>query len=347
MTEQIHVAFAARRLGKEAVGGIEQFSRDVLEGLQARFTVSDLACYGSAKLPVRYLWGLRRRLRATARAVPRLVVDLSDATLCYALRGLDAPSVVRIHGLDLLHRNRLYQRILKRSLPLASHYVANSDATQELLLARGVQETDTTVVHPAAHAPAQIAEHRDPKRLLMLGRLVPRKGFVEFIEQVWPMLAGEGYRLDVVGAGPEWRRLCKAREDAPAGKRISLHGQLPRSAVEAAFHEAGTFVMFNQPIPGDWEGFGIVAAESASFGVPVVAARMQGITDAVLEGDTGLLCTPQDAEEFAEAIRVCASEARLDDRRRVSRLAQERYGVDRLWREYANVIERMAGGAGL
>jgi glycosyltransferase involved in cell wall biosynthesis len=60
--------------------------------------------------------------------------------------------------------------------------------------------------------------------------------------------------------------------------------------------------MPNVVVPGDIEGFGLVALEAAVTGLPVVAARLQGIVDAVHHGGNGVLVETGDAAGFTKAV---------------------------------------------
>ncbi len=60
-------------------------------------------------------------------------------------------------------------------------------------------------------------------------------------------------------------------------------------------------------LPSYREGFGSVLIEAASIGIPSIASRIYGITDAVEEGTTGLLHTPGAVREIAEAMLLLAS----------------------------------------
>ncbi len=55
-------------------------------------------------------------------------------------------------------------------------------------------------------------------------------------------------------------------------------------------------------IPGDVEGFGMVAIEAASQGVPTVAFRVGGIPDAIADGVSGRLIAPGDYAALSDAI---------------------------------------------
>ncbi len=56
-------------------------------------------------------------------------------------------------------------------------------------------------------------------------------------------------------------------------------------------------------LPSKCEGFVIVALEAAAYGLPVIAYDTRGVTDAVLDGETGVLLKPGSKdEEFAEVV---------------------------------------------
>jgi glycosyltransferase involved in cell wall biosynthesis len=52
----------------------------------------------------------------------------------------------------------------------------------------------------------------------------------------------------------------------------------------------------------DVEGFGTVYLEAGLFGVPCIGTRVGGVPEAILEGRTGILVEPDDAEGLRDAI---------------------------------------------
>jgi glycosyltransferase involved in cell wall biosynthesis len=55
-------------------------------------------------------------------------------------------------------------------------------------------------------------------------------------------------------------------------------------------------------MPSTWEGFGVSAIEASAMRLPVVASNIHGIPDVVVDGETGILVPPADAEALAGAI---------------------------------------------
>ena len=60
-------------------------------------------------------------------------------------------------------------------------------------------------------------------------------------------------------------------------------------------------------LPSYREGFGLVTIEAAAVGIPTLASRIYGITDAVIDGVTGLLHEPGDLAGIAEGLRTMAT----------------------------------------
>jgi len=75
-------------------------------------------------------------------------------------------------------------------------------------------------------------------------------------------------------------------------------------------------------LPSYREGFGNVVIEAAVMGIPTVGTRINGLIDAVADGETGLLVPVRDAGALAEALRRVLGDAAL--RQRLGAAARER-----------------------
>ena len=64
-------------------------------------------------------------------------------------------------------------------------------------------------------------------------------------------------------------------------------------------------------LPSYREGFGAVIIEAAAVGLPAIASRIYGITDAVDEGVTGFLHRPAASDEIMLAMSILASEKQV------------------------------------
>jgi len=79
-------------------------------------------------------------------------------------------------------------------------------------------------------------------------------------------------------------------------------------------------------LPSYREGFGTVIIEAAAVGLPAIASRIYGITDAVLDGVTGILHKPGSKTEIANAMSLLSRNPKT--RARLGRAAKERVVKD-------------------
>ena len=158
-------------------------------------------------------------------------------------------------------------------------------------------------------APAPATAGRPP-RLVWIGRLVAHKR----AELLVPV-AARGFTIDVIGRGPGAAALSAAIESAPAlaearAGAVVLHGYLPEEDKRAIVGQALLHLNTSQG-----EGWGLCVLEAAALGVPTVAYDVEGLRDAVRDGQTGWLV--RDGEELADvvdrAVKELADPARRDE----------------------------------
>jgi phosphatidylinositol alpha-1,6-mannosyltransferase len=109
--------------------------------------------------------------------------------------------------------------------------------------------------------------------------------------------------LDVVGDG----RLRPSLESLACAIGIDgaavFHGRLSDEERDAVLAEGSVFAMPSRVDAfGSSEGFGIAYVEAGGRGLPVVAGRVAGALDAVVDGETGLLVDSRDHVQVAEAL---------------------------------------------
>lgn len=151
---------------------------------------------------------------------------------------------------------------------------------------------------------------------LYLGRLNRFKGIPELL-RAFEMAVQNRRNLHLVVAGPDEENLAAA-VDAVA---INIPGRVHRveyvNHPEQYMSAADVFCL-----PSYREGFGSVLIEAASIGIPAIASRIYGITDAVEDGVTGILHQPASDHEIAAAMLLLANDENL--RRRMGSSARAR-----------------------
>ncbi len=242
-------------------------------------------------------------------------------------RRAKARSAIFVHGLDLVVDNWVYQTFFIPFLRRHDRIVANSRNTRTLASDKGCPAKRIEIVNPGSTIPPNsLLERTDAVReefglagkkvVLFVGRMVPRKGLAEFLENAWPRIidALPNAILLVVGDTPDDALL----KDSKGAKRlmdaigrcgaesVRFVGAVDDDTLWNCYAAADTLVFPLIRVKGDVEGFGMVAIEAAASGTPTVAFPVGGVVDAVSEGKNGLLVPEGDYRAFADAvISIC------------------------------------------
>jgi glycosyltransferase involved in cell wall biosynthesis len=153
---------------------------------------------------------------------------------------------------------------------------------------------------PAPQTPPARADQGQD--LVWVGRLVAHKR----AELLLPV-AKRGFGIDVIGRGPS----AAALSAAAAGIRV--HGFLPEQDKQAMVARSLLHLNTSQG-----EGWGLCVLEAAALGVPTVAYDVEGLRDAILDGQTGWLV--REGEQLADVVERAAKE--LADPARKEQIAQ-------------------------
>ena len=163
------------------------------------------------------------------------------------------------------------------------------------------------VIHPGVCVDAPAGEKvpgRDV-RIGFVGRLVEQKSpeTLLFAFQILSKTMKRKARLRIVGDGPMLPKLKGLARNLGIADRIDWLG----SANGA--EEMKSFDIF--ALTSHYEGFPYVILEAMSSGVPIVATRVGGATEAIRDGENGFLAAPGDVEGIAKALVILVDDARL------------------------------------
>lgn len=144
----------------------------------------------------------------------------------------------------------------------------------------------------------------------------------------------------IAGEGP--LRAALDAEVRALGLPDRVHFLGWRSDAHAVFAALDVFLA-----PSLWEGFGLVFLEAMALGVPIISTQVSAIPEVVIDGDTGWLVPPRDADAIAAALLHALTDA---DARR-ARGAQGRrrlettFTPDVMVDQTLAVYRRLEGGA--
>jgi colanic acid/amylovoran biosynthesis glycosyltransferase len=188
----------------------------------------------------------------------------------------------------------------------AAAFTAVSSAMREALVAMGFPAARTHVVYMGLDVEAFAFRPRTEAglRLVAVGRLVEKKGFLDAISALYHLRRqGHDATLRIVGDGPV--RDALERHAGRLGIRglVRFAGERPHSEVREALHDADVMLAPSVTAPdGDREGMPNTVLEALAAGVPVVATRHAGIPEVIEDGKTGLLVDEHAPEQVAAAV---------------------------------------------
>lgn len=113
----------------------------------------------------------------------------------------------------------------------------------------------------------------------------------------------QNVELMIVGDGNLREKLEALSRNLGLETIVHFLGYVSHQKIPGLLHEAHIAVM---PSTNHAESFGVAALEAQATGIPVVASRVGGIPEVVIDGETGLLVQPRNVQSLAEALLYLA-----------------------------------------
>jgi phosphatidylinositol alpha-1,6-mannosyltransferase len=334
------------------VGGMELLSFEITTRIARRRSATILALRrGQAWLPW-FVLASATRVALGAMRGSIAVLHLGDPVLAPVgalARLFGVPVCVTVHGLDVTFGHPLYRLWLRLFFRRLDGYICISEAARAAGIAAGVAPERTVVIGIGIDVPAPAAppSAREKDLLLFVGRLVLRKGLRWFVEEVLPVLAARrpGCRLAIIGTGPEREAIEAAATRRGVADRLLWLGAIGDDGKWEWLGRASVCIVPNVAVPGDIEGYGITALEAAAAACPLVVADLEGLRDAIVDGEGGTVVPSGDAARWTETL------ATMLDAPDIARAAGERAQAwvraarswDTVCDRYEAVLDALAG----
>ncbi|PID51650.1 MAG: TetR family transcriptional regulator [Candidatus Moraniibacteriota bacterium] len=252
-----------------------------------------------------------------------------------------------VHGLDLTYKNTFYQRWwVRKFIPTCDVLIAVGNQTIKEGVKRHIDKNRFVFIPNGVHPEKFMDDtyttdiifdvidqkYRGKKFLLTFGRLARRKGAAWFIRTVLPHLHDDILYV-IAGDGADRENVLKAIAEKKMSDRVLFLGYVDDESRSKLFHGADLFIQPNIKVPGDMEGFGITLLEAGVSGLPVLAARLEGLKDAIKDGKNGFLIESGNVTAWREKIEEVLHDD--FDRKRFGKSAQQ-YVIDHLsWEKVA------------
>jgi colanic acid/amylovoran biosynthesis glycosyltransferase len=224
-------------------------------------------------------------------------------------RRLNVPLVVTFLGFDATVERAfgplwtVYKRKRRTLFRSADRILAVSEFIRSRLIEAGCPPERVVTHHlsvDTSHFQRDAHVQRE-RAVVFVGRLVEKKGCGDLIEAMRRVHEQDPHvRLRILGDGP----LRAALERQAHGMRgVTFLGPRPPDEVRREMEQAMVFALPSRTAAsGDSEGLPVVILEAQSMELPVVSTRHAGIPEAVLHGQTGLLCAEGDVDALAANI---------------------------------------------
>ena len=261
-----------------------------------RFTNSpDIEKYVYVHTPARYLWNPELDSRGNSRIIRSI--------------------------------SPIFRSIDRRRANESSNYVANSNFVRERIASSWGIEAN--VIHPPVDVEkiqsesdwrdrlgaqdAQTLENLPSEFILGASRLVEYKRMDAVIR------AGAAAKIPVViaGSGPDLERLKAIAQQSNAP--VVFLGRVSDELLYALYNQCTVYAFLGV------EDFGIMPVEAMAAGGRVVANRVGGAGESLVNGESGALCNPDDLQELLAAISDASGIDRNSCRRRASKFSENRF----------------------
>ena len=299
-----------RRVGVATIIGPGPSSRQVNDDLlyagPSRLSLLSKVRFGS--------WVFRRSLNWGSRTFFFCMVanQAAPAYLASILGG--APYVVWAHGAEVWGS---VEPLTKAALRGARFVVCSSEFTRtQLIGCRALAAERSATLHPPVSteilALAETVKRKPGEAgptIVSIARLAARsryKGLDTVIKALSNVArAVPEVRYRIIGGGDDARFLMQLAQDCGVAGRVEILQGLDDDNLARHLEEARIFALPSrasiQP-KAYGEGFGIVFAEAAAFGRPVVGSREGGAAEAIVDGVSGVAVDPRNVSQVADAL---------------------------------------------
>ncbi|TYL51146.1 glycosyltransferase family 4 protein [Agromyces mariniharenae] len=288
----------------DRVSGGNVYDRRLAEGLRAQ------------GVDVRLVPVAANRVTDAAHAMSALPHDalvLVDGLLAVAASEVLRAQTTRLRIVVLahmvagaLHRAPGHARTADRervALQAARRVITTSEWTRAELIARRLAEPDRIAVAiPGTDPVTATPGSGSGGHLLCVGAVAPHKGQDVLVNALAGMTDLPGWRCTIAGSLDADRefadRVRAVIRTAALSERVDLTGVLTGRRLDDAYRSADLVV-----VPSRSESYGMVVADALARGIPVVAARVGGVTEAVAGSRGGILTRPDDPVALRAVLR--------------------------------------------
>lgn len=176
----------------------------------------------------------------------------------------------------------------------------SESSKQDIMNLGQFSESQISVVHPGTDKPKSLKPKTDYPSFIYFGRLKPYKqvdiaikAFAKIVK-IYP-----SSRLTIAGDGESKQELEKLAAELHVGDKVTFTGKVSEATKWELLSKSWIAIQ-----PSSAEGWGITVIEANAAGTPVIASRISGLKDSVIDKETGILVGVGSVEELYAAMTV-------------------------------------------
>jgi glycosyltransferase involved in cell wall biosynthesis len=256
-------------------------------------------------LDLRAVCSIRRRIKERNYDIVHLHTKRAHALSLWLNRGKKLPKYVVTRRMDYVEKNNWYTRCLYNRR--VDGVVAISQNILDGLVNAGVERRKIRLIYSGIdHTRFVTCDRTDSRKdnvtVGCLAVLESRKGIGFLLDAAWH-LQSQGVRVNwlIGGTGSRREELQNKASALGLAESVTFLGFVAKP--EEFLRHVDIFVM-----PSLFEGLGVAALEAMAAGKPIVATKVGGLAESVVDGQTGLLVVPANGKAIADAIGKLVAE---------------------------------------
>ena len=219
-----------------------------------------------------------------------------------------------IHGKEINHPlgSSSNKRIVK-VLNKIEKIIANSEYTKNLAINIGIDQNKIVVINPGINPVKELNQNSLEKvesllkiktpRLITVSRFDKRKNHEKVVmalrnlKQLYPSIV-----YICIGYGDEEENIKKLVKELDLNQQVMFFKDISEDLKNCLIAKSDIFVMPSVVHKTSVEGFGIAYIEAAQYGIPSLAGKDGGASDAIEQGKTGLICDGNNLDDIYSSL---------------------------------------------
>ncbi|MCE5213548.1 MAG: glycosyltransferase family 4 protein [Methanobacterium sp.] len=267
------------------------------------------------------------------------------------LGALFLKKIYRIPYMSTIYGEEIYLSKLYHMIPILRWLVNNSSkivtistATRNTCLEAGMDKNLEIIpfgVDTDFFRPIDNPRTDEFFQILSVGYLIERKGHEYLIRAMKEVLKKQdNVRLKIVGSGPFKTKLKNLIKELDLEEAVEIIENVSDEELLNLYTSSDLFVLPSIiDSQGNTEGLGLVLLEAMACGLPVIGSNVGGITDIIVDGETGLLVQEKNVLEIYSSINKMIEDD--DQRQQIRKNGQlrvkEQFSWEKIARNYQNI----------